>query len=227
MDGVRLDDFARRLALSRRGVLRTLAGGLSAAIGGLTLGRAPYVAAGATKVGVCHRTGSAGEPLAYIEVAGSAAPAHEAHGDAVGVDLRTDAAHCGACGHACGAGQVCTGGNCCTPDCASACGGEDDGCGGACPAVTCTAPQECVAGACACCDNRLTGFTECGAFSNKDLCCSGTWAYLCCTDSACDADTRCVSFCAACDDDFATCTSNGICPDGYPQVASVEPGACP
>ncbi len=51
----------------------------------------PALAAG-PKVGICHHTGSAKNPSHYIQVAPAAVPAHEAHGDEIGV---TDPAQCG------------------------------------------------------------------------------------------------------------------------------------
>lgn len=58
------------------------------------------------------------------------------------VNLHNDAANCGACGHACGANQLCAGGICFSP---------------------CTAPQTLCAGGCT---NLLTDSANCGACGN-------------------------------------------------------------
>lgn len=105
-------------------------------------------------------------------------------------DLKTDANHCGACGHSCSAEEVCVEGGCtpcpssrtqCTDQCADLvsdpfnCGG----CGIICPGI-----QSCISGACSACDGTLcsnscvelkTDRSNCGACGNicaADQCCS-------------------------------------------------------
>ena len=137
MDGNRFDDMSRRLAagVSRREALRRIVGG---AIGGsLALTGLRRVGA-ATKVWVCHQTGSATNPFNYIEVSENAVPAHAAHGDATYVNLMSDVNNCGACGNVCGGDAcstaVCQGGVCGTV--AVVC---DDG--NACTSDTCDVAQ--------------------------------------------------------------------------------------
>jgi hypothetical protein len=44
----------------------------------------------AAKVGICHRTGSSSNPFVFIEVSQNAVPAHQAHGDIIGVSSQSD-----------------------------------------------------------------------------------------------------------------------------------------
>src|SRR6478735_2298617 len=109
MDGDRFDKLVKSLArdTSRRDVIKGLAG---SAVGGM-LAMARFNrsdAAPAAKVGICHRTGSASNPVVYITVSSNAIPAHQAHGDVINPDFQTDINNCGGCSIVCDDGDPCT-----------------------------------------------------------------------------------------------------------------------
>jgi hypothetical protein len=49
-----------------------------------------YAQGNNTKVGICHKTGSASNPYVYIVVDSSAVDAHRQHGDIIGVSSQAD-----------------------------------------------------------------------------------------------------------------------------------------
>ena len=98
MDAQRFDTWTRAISsgMTRRGALGIVAGLLA-----MPWFDARLAAAKKDKVGICHLTSSAKNPVVFIEVDESAIPAHQAHGDTIDPDFDNDPNNCGGCGIVC------------------------------------------------------------------------------------------------------------------------------
>lgn len=95
MDPKRFDDLSKGLATgtSRRSLVKGISGGvLGGALAMVGLGKAS--AKPPVRVGVCHLTGNANKPVAYIEVSPSMANTLVSRGDSL-LGSDTDCAYCG------------------------------------------------------------------------------------------------------------------------------------
>lgn len=152
----------------------------------------------------------------------------ETCGGATCIDLKTDAAHCGACNNACGANMVCNMGTCsggcgmlmqCGASCVDTqtdinhCGT----CNNACSGTPCTNGKcECPAGQTGCtgkCVDVLSDPNNCGTCGKQ--CALGQT----CTDGKCDCGMSSVSFAGAIQPIFsASCASMGCHAGVMPQA---------
>jgi hypothetical protein len=228
MDGHRLDGFARRFALSRRGALRALAGGAAAAALGLA-DRAPALAKPHPKdcQAFCRAVGLSGAALGrcqndcaqgattglYAACGGIAANLCPTPAGPVCYDLQADPNHCGSCDHACGAPQTaCVAGVCaCPPEVPDFCdlGAGDQRCVdtqtdpnfcGGCHNVCVDPGFVCVAGQCR--------PPACGGDPFR-VCLGASGTFCCPEGQACDKDT---GSCNPCESGTATwCVQPGAC----------------
>jgi hypothetical protein len=116
-------------------------------------------------------------------------------GDAC-VDLGGDSANCGACGRACGAGEVCQQGAC-------GCRAGTESCGGACVSTASDVAH------CGACGNACPSGQVCEAGTCREACSAGT--------------TRCGDSCVDLGGDALNC---GACGRACPDVQSCHAGRC-
>jgi len=207
MDPRQFDDLVKRLSVgtTRRNALKIFGGGIMAG----TLGRlrsSSADAAPAGKVGICHHTGSASNPVVYITVSANAIPAHQAHGDAINPNFQTDPANCGGCSISCDDGNPCTVDTCVAGACVHTpvdCSKFTNACNvGVCSGGTCSAQPTNEGGAC------LSG----DLCTTDDTCASG----VCVPGPAVDCDDGDVCTADSCDATSGACINakiDGCCHD--------------
>lgn len=213
MEPGQFDDITRRLAFgaTRRKIVKLLGGGVAA--GALSRFRGSSAEA-ASKVGICHLTGSAKNPVVYITVSTNAIPAHQAHGDVINPDFQNDPANCGGCLISCDDGDPCTIDTCAAGSCVNTpidCSGLNDQCNvGICIGGACEAQPASEGGACddgnACTEGETCSGGVCGGGSAVN-CDDGN----ACTTDSCDPATGCVHTAVNCDDGDA-CTNDSCDP---------------
>ncbi len=151
-------------------------------------------------------------------------------GGASCVDLSTDGANCGSCGHACLAGELCAAGACapCATLCAGACAdlaSDRNNCG-ACGNV-CAVAVPCIGGSCAPCATTCDG--SCVDLGNDHGNC-GSCGHVCLASEVCAAGscapcafTLCGGWCLNLDYDARNC---GSCGSSCAPGESCNLGAC-
>lgn len=101
--------------------------------------------------------------------------------DGACVDTQTSPLHCGACGAACAAGEICSGGAC------APCGGADEPC---CASASCDSGGLCTAGTCRCAPGTVRCGERCAYVDRDDAHCGACDAAcgpgLACGDAHCD-----------------------------------------
>lgn len=136
MDGKRFDEFARELAggVSRRRLLRSLAGGAAAMVVGSRLAASAEAACtppgprnfcnvdsdccsgGVCRLGAC-RCGSGfkqcGDRCVTISTQCGICPAGHQHCNGQCRNVQSDRFNCGSCNRPCAANQICSSGHCC------------------------------------------------------------------------------------------------------------------